>query len=72
MAVAKLDRLMELAHERYEELGDTVHRAAPGELFISGDALKRGLLEFSRVEYGRSEWTSEKLEEQSFASTSVQ
>ena len=42
MAVAKLDRLMELAHERYEELGDTVHRAAPGELFISGDALKRG------------------------------
>ncbi|MGB0270424.1 MAG: transcription-repair coupling factor [Schleiferiaceae bacterium] len=62
IAVAKLDRLMELAHERYEELGDTVHRAAPGELFISGDALKRGLLEFSRVEYGRSEWTSEKLE----------
>ena len=62
MATSKLDRLMELAHERYEELGDTVQRAAPSELFISGDALKRGLLEFARVEYGRSEWTSEKLE----------
>ena len=29
----KLDRLMELAHERYE-LGDTVHRAAPELLSV--------------------------------------
>ena len=56
LAVSRLDRLMELAHERYETLGDAVQRAAPSELFISGDALKRGLLEMNRVEFGRPEW----------------
>ena len=53
--VNKLARLMDLAQERYEELDSTNQRAAPNELFLSGEGFKRSLLEFALVEYGRTE-----------------
>jgi len=62
MVVSGLDRLMELADEAYNELAPTLKRATPQELFLSGDALKRNLMEYSRVEYGRAEWNSTTLQ----------
>ena len=62
LVVNKLARLMDLAHERYEELDSTTQRAAPNELFLSGEGFKRSLLEFALVEYGRTEWSSEQIE----------
>lgn len=57
-----LDRLMELAHETYAGLSDTLRRSTPSELFLSGDALKRSLMEYARVEYGRAEWATQVVE----------
>ena len=62
LVVNKLAQLMDLAQERYEELDSTTQRAAPNELFLSGEGFKRSLLEFALVEYGRSEWSSEQIE----------
>ena len=62
MVVARLEKLMELAHEAYADLGDTIKRGAPSELFLSGSALKRSLMEYTRVEFGRPEWHSKTIE----------
>ena len=57
-----LDKLMDFAHETYANLDSEISRAAPSELFLSGEALKRTLLDYSRVEYGRTQWANEKME----------
>jgi transcription-repair coupling factor (superfamily II helicase) len=57
-----LDKLMEFAHETFEKLDQTISRAAPSELFLSGEAMKRTLLQYTRVEYGRTDWAQEKME----------
>ncbi|CAI8407845.1 MAG: Transcription-repair-coupling factor [Cryomorphaceae bacterium] len=62
LLISGLDRLMELADEAYSELAPTLKRATPAELFLSGDALRRNLMEYMRVEYGRAEWNSTTLE----------
>ena len=62
MVVARLEKLMELAHEAYADLGDAIKRGAPSELFLSGSALKRSLMEYTRVEFGRPEWHSKTIE----------
>jgi transcription-repair coupling factor (superfamily II helicase) len=62
MVVARLEKLMELAHEAYADLGDTIKRGVPSELFLSGSALKRSLMEYTRVEFGRPEWHSKTIE----------
>ena len=62
MVVARLEKLMELAHEAYADLGDTIKRGGPSELFLSGSALKRSLMEYTRVEFGRPEWHSKTIE----------
>ena len=62
LLTAGLDRLMELAHETYEQLGDAVKRGAPSELFVSGDAIKRDLMDYSRVEYGKAQWHTQTIE----------
>ena len=56
LLVAGLDRLMDLAEQAYSNLADNITRATPEELFVSGDAFKRLLMEYSRVEYGKAEW----------------
>ena len=62
MVVARLEKLMELAHETYDDLRETITRAAPSELFLSGSAFKRSLMEYTRVEFGRPEWHSITIE----------
>ena len=62
MVVARLEKLMELAHETYDDLRETITRAAPSELFLSGSAFKRSLMEYTRVEFGRPEWHSKTIE----------
>lgn len=62
LVVAGLDRLMELAHQTYTNLADTISRATPEELFMSGDAFKRLLLNYTRVEFGKAEWANTKLD----------
>jgi len=56
LLVAGLDRLMDLAEQAYGKLADNITRSTPEELFVSGDAFKRLLMEYSRVEYGKAEW----------------
>ena len=62
LVVGGLNRLMELAEETYEELEKTLERATPAELFLSGDAFKRNLMEYGRVEYGRAEWSTSNID----------
>ena len=62
LLVAGLDRLMDLAEQAYSNLADNITRATPEELFVSGDAFKRLLMEYSRVEYGKAEWHTTTIE----------
>lgn len=62
LLVAGLDRLMDLAEQAYGKLADNITRSTPEELFVSGDAFKRLLMEYSRVEYGKAEWHTTTIE----------
>ena len=62
LLVAGLDRLMDLAEQAYGKLADNITRSTPEELFVSGDAFKRLLMEYSRVEYGKAEWHTTSIE----------
>ena len=57
----KLDDLMERANESYGALSNTLQHATPEELFTTGDAFKRKVLDFTRVEYGLPEWSNEEV-----------